>query len=89
VESEYSTACEPGIPAKSGTKSYGNRSCCIYYNILFQEEFEDTKEEIKIRKSTKNRHHNGQTKKDKRTNNDLRNITHKIMVYTNDVAKIQ
>ena len=37
---------------------------------IFQEKFEDTKEAIKTRKS-KDRQHNGQKKKDKRTNNDL------------------
>ena len=47
--------------------------------ILVQGEFEDTTGVIRIRKS-KNRQHNGQKKKDKRTNNDLQNITHK----TND-----
>ena len=41
------------------------------------EEFEDTKGVIRIRKS-KNRQHNGQKKKNKRTNNDLQIITHKI-----------
>jgi len=39
------------------------------------EEFEDTKGVIRIRK-LKNRQHNGQKKKDKRTNNYLQNITH-------------
>ena len=38
--------------------------------------FEDTKGVSIIRKS-KDRQHNGQKKKDKRTNNDLQNITHK------------
>jgi hypothetical protein len=33
--------------------------------------FEDTKGVIRIRISKKNRQHNGQKKKDKRTNNDL------------------
>jgi len=41
---------------------------------MVKEEFEDTKGEIRIRKSMKNRQHNGQKKKDKRTNNDLQNI---------------
>jgi len=36
-----------------------------------QEEFEDTKGVIKSRQSKKERRHNGQTKNDKRTNNDL------------------
>ena len=40
------------------------------------EEFEDTKEVIRIRK-TKNRKCNGQKKKDKGTNNDQQYITHK------------
>jgi hypothetical protein len=48
-----------------------------------QEEFEDTKVVIRFRKSKKNRQHNDQTKKEKRTNNDLQNITHK----TKDRAK--
>jgi hypothetical protein len=39
-----------------------------------QEEAEDTKGVIRIRKS-KDRKHNGQKKKDKRTTNDLQNIT--------------
>ena len=40
------------------------------------EEFEDTKGVIRIRKSN-DRKHNGQKKKNKRTNNDLQNNTHK------------
>ena len=42
-----------------------------------QEEFEDTKEVIRIRKSKKDRHHNDQMKKDKRTNNNLENTAQK------------
>ena len=38
------------------------------------EEFEDTKGVIRIRISKKNRQHNDQKKKYKRTNNDLQNI---------------
>jgi hypothetical protein len=41
------------------------------------EELENTKEVIGIRNSKKNRQHNGQKKKYKRTNNDLLKITHK------------
>ena len=41
------------------------------------EEFEDTKGVIRIRISKKNRQHNGQKKKDKRTNNDLQNTSQK------------
>jgi len=42
-----------------------------------QEEFEDTKGVIRIRKSKKDRQYNGQKKQDERTNNDLKNIAHK------------
>jgi len=38
--------------------------------------FEDTKGVIISRKSKKDRQYNGQRKKDKRTNNDLQNVTH-------------
>jgi len=41
-----------------------------------EEESENTKGVIKIRKS-KDRQHNGQKKKDKGTNNDLQNIAQK------------
>jgi hypothetical protein len=37
---------------------------------------EDTKGVIRVRKSKKDRQHNDQEKRDKRTNNDLQNITH-------------
>jgi len=47
-------------------------------NIKSEEEFGDTKGVIRIRKSKKERQHNGQKKKDKRTNNDLQNIHIKI-----------
>jgi len=43
------------------------------YSVV-QKEFEDTKEVIRIRKLKKDRQHNGQKKKDKRTNNDLQNM---------------
>jgi hypothetical protein len=44
-----------------------------------QEEFEDTKGAIRIRISKKNSQHNDQKKKYKRTNNDLQNITRKLL----------
>jgi hypothetical protein len=44
---------------------------------LSREEFEGTKGVIILRKSKKDRQHNGQKKKEKRTNNDLQNITYK------------
>ena len=48
--------------------------------IVMQEEFEDTKGVIRIRKSMKDRQHNGQKKKDKKTNNDLQNIYIKLKI---------
>ena len=50
---------------------------CVYCECFDIEVFEDTKEVIRIRKSKKNRQHNGQKKKYKKTNNDLQNTTHK------------
>ena len=47
---------------------------------VHQEEFEDTKGVTRIRKSKKNREHNGQKKTDKRTNNDLQNIHIKLKI---------
>jgi len=45
-----------------------------------KEEFEDTKKVIRIRISKKNRQHNGQKEKYKRTNNDLLNIHIKLKI---------
>ena len=45
-----------------------------------QEEFEDTEGAIIIRISKKNREHNGQKKKYKRTNNDLQIIHIKLKI---------
>jgi len=56
------------------------------YNL--QEELEVTKGVIKIRNSKKDIHHNGQMKKDKRTNNDLPNITHKTKDRETQVSSI-
>ena len=47
--------------------------------LIKEEEFEDTKRVIRIRKSKKDRQHNGQ--KYKRTNNDLQNIHIKLMIF--------
>jgi hypothetical protein len=44
------------------------------------EEFADTKGVIRIRISKRNRQHNGQKKKYKRTNNDLQNIHIKLKI---------
>ena len=45
---------------------------------VLDEEFEDTKEVIRICISKKNRQHNGQKKKYKRTNNDQQNTHIKL-----------
>jgi hypothetical protein len=45
-----------------------------------KKEFEDAKGVIRIRKSKKNRQHNDQKRKYKRTNNDLQNIHIKLMI---------
>ena len=42
---------------------------------MLREEFEDTKGVIRIRKSKKDRQHDGKKKKDKRTNNDVQTYT--------------
>ena len=57
-------------------------TCIIIQQKHFdqQEEFEDTKEVIRIRISKKNRQHNDQKKKYKRTNNDLQNIHIKLKI---------
>jgi hypothetical protein len=44
------------------------------------EEFRDTKGVIRIRISKRNRQHNGQKKKYKRTNNDLQNIHKELQI---------
>ena len=54
-----------------------NVVCCNICLLHIYEEFEDTKVVIRICKSKKDRQHNGLTKKYKRINNDLQNITHK------------
>jgi hypothetical protein len=52
----------------------------MYKQIALKEEFEDTKEAIRNRISKKNRQHNGQKKKYKRTNNDLQNKHIKLKI---------
>jgi len=56
--------------------------------LLLLEEFEYTEGVIRIHKWKKNRQHNGQKKKYKRTNNDLQNIHIKLkMSNTNPTKK--
>ena len=53
----------------------------IYVFIVsYPEEFEDTKGVIRIIISKKNRQHNSQKKKDKRTHNDLQNTHIKLKI---------
>ena len=47
---------------------------------MIQAEIEDTKRAIRIRMSKKNRQHNCQKKKYKKTNNDLQNIHIKLKI---------
>ena len=47
---------------------------------MHQDEFEDIKWLIRIRKSKKDTQHNGQKKKNKGTNNDLQNIDIKLKI---------
>ena len=53
---------------------------------ILKEEFEDTKGVIRIRKS-RNRKHNGQKIKYKRTNNDLQNIHIKLKIELHEPTK--
>ena len=50
----------------------------VFFHCSQWEELEDIKEVIRIRKSKKDRQHNGQTKKYKKTNNDQQNIHIKL-----------
>jgi hypothetical protein len=52
-------------------QQYFNLLCGKVTCVRGQRKFEDTKGVIKRRKSMKNRQHNDQKKKHKRTNNDL------------------
>ena len=49
----------------------------IFALIFIDEEFEDIKGVLRIHKSMTDRQCNGKKKRDKRTNNDQQNITHK------------
>jgi hypothetical protein len=48
--------------------------------VDLKEDFEDTKGAIRFRITKKNRQHNGQKKKYKRTNNDQQNIHIKLKI---------
>jgi hypothetical protein len=51
-----------------------------HHTFFYTKKFEDIKGESRIRKSKKDRQHNGQKKKYKRTNNDLQNIHIKLKI---------
>ena len=53
-------------------------------SVLDDEEFEDTKGVIRIRKSKKDRQHYDQMEKDKRTNIDLQTIHIKLKIYSHE-----
>ena len=56
------------------------RDVAMVLDSVTKKEFEDTKGVIRIRISKKNRQHNNQKKKYKRTNNDLQNIHIKLKI---------
>jgi len=56
--------------------------------VFYIEEFWDTKGLVKSGKSEKNRQYNSLNKKDKMTNNDLQNKTHKTPGWTQGVKKV-
>ena len=58
----------------------GDRQPSIQNKTQSKEEFEDTKEAIRLRISKKNRQRNGQKKKYKRANNDQQNIHIKLKI---------
>jgi uncharacterized protein YacL len=69
------------IKKKNNKKQNKNTTSEQYQNIIdgdkidtLNTQFEDTKGVIRIRISKKNRQHNGQSKKYKRTNSDLQKI---------------
>ena len=64
---------------KNCLSSSGSLAFVVRAEYLIQtvEEFEDTNGVIRIHKSTNDRQHNDQKKKDKRINNDQQNITQK------------
>jgi hypothetical protein len=66
---------------RSDCSEHANYEMMFKVNIKWiKEECEDTKGVIRTHISMKNRQHNGQKKKDKRTNNDLQNILIKLKI---------
>jgi hypothetical protein len=54
-----------------------------------REEFVNNKRVIRIRISKRNRQHNGQKKKDKRTNNDLQILHRKLKINQHEPLSIE
>jgi hypothetical protein len=67
-----------GVTSRAGTAYPSEAS--EFTPVFSGEEFEDTKGAIKIRILKKNRQHNGQKKKYKRTNNDQQSIHIKLKI---------
>jgi hypothetical protein len=61
-------------------ETYNKWNICNTLEYIDQEEFEETKGAIRICIWKKNRQHNDQKKKYKRTNNDLQNIHIKLKI---------
>ena len=62
---------------KKNNKGFMQTTHDLYY---IQEKLEDTKGAIRIRKSKQDRQHNGQKKKNKRTNKDIQNMRIKLEI---------
>jgi hypothetical protein len=72
----------------SSNPAHGEVYSIQHYVIKFViKKFEDTKEAIRIRISKKNRQHNGQKKKNKRTNNDQQNMHIKLRLSNTNPTK--
>jgi hypothetical protein len=68
---EHQQSEQPPLISKHWTSKKKKKRMIL---LRWEENFEDTKGVIRIRISKKNRQHNGQKKRYKRTNNDLQNI---------------
>ena len=62
-------------------------SFCFRLHCICIQKFEDTKGRIRICISKKNRKHNGQKKKNKRTNNDQQNMHIKLRLSNTNPTK--
>ena len=70
-------------PFENGMFTYSKnifKNCFEIYNSIYKLGLKIQNQVIRIRKSKKNRQHNGQLKKNKMTNNDLQNIHIKLKI---------